>query len=329
MGRRSTVDRSPQSDIYSADYVAGTGDLAQGGGQKDRIASGWRGAGGRWLVWVFRVVVWLVLLLIGYRGVTAIMQGETNSGSAPAPAAAPTNVFPSALAGAYALQFGQVYLNADPATANKRASELATFLPPGTDSQLGWSGTGSLVLQSEQVADVSVQDANHAVVTLLARVNGNLMELGVPVYYTGGALAVSGEPAWLPAPPKAAVPTPTPPSSDAASQAELTKQLPAFFQAYASGDQATLGRFLAPGTTVTGLNGQLSFGSLAGVTVPAGGDTRHVIATVVWNVPGQTSSGTATPPGLLEMTYALTIVNKGGTWYINAIGPSFQTAGPS
>jgi hypothetical protein len=328
MGRRSTVDRSPQSDLYSADYVAETGDLAQGGGQKDRTVSGWRGAGGRWLVWVFRVVVWLVLLLIGYRGVTAIMSGETTSG-APAPTATPSTAFPSALAGAYALQFGQVYLNADPATANQRASELATFLPAGTDSQAGWNGNGSLVLQSEQVADVAVKDANHAVVTLLARVNGNLMELGVPVYYAGGALAVSGEPAWLPAPAKAAVPTPTPPSSDTASQEELAKQLPAFFQAYASGDQATLGRFLAPGTTVTGLNGQLTFGSLAGVTVPAGGDTRHVIATVEWNVPGQASSGTASPPAQLEMTYALTIVNKGGTWYISAIGPSFQTAGSS
>jgi hypothetical protein len=328
MGRRSTVDRSPQSDLYSADYVAGTGDLAQDGGQKDRTVSGWRGAGGRWLVWVFRVVVWLVLLLIGYRGVTAIMAGETTSGAA-APTATPSNAFPSALAGAYALQFGQVYLNADPATANQRASELATFLPAGADSQLGWNGSGSLVLQSEQVADVAVKDANHAVVTLLARVNGNLMELGVPVYYTGGALAVSSEPAWLPAPAKAAVPTPTPPSSDTASQEELAKQLPAFFQAYASGDQATLGRFLAPGTTVTGLNGQLTFGSLAGVTVPAGGDTRHVIATVEWNVPGQVSSGTASPSAQLEMSYALTIVNKGGTWYISAIGPSFQTAGSS
>jgi hypothetical protein len=325
MGRRSTVDRSPQSDIYDADYATGTGDLAQEGGPKDRTTSGWRGAGGRWLVWAFRVVVWLVLLLIGYRGVTAIMAGETTSGGAPAPAATPGNAFPSALAGAYALQFGQVYLNADPATAGQRASELAAFLPAGADSQAGWNGNGSLVLQSEQVADVAVQDSNHAVVTLLARVNGNLMELGVPVYYSGGALAVSGEPAWLPAPPKAAVPTPTPPSSDAASQAELTKQLPAFFQAYASGDQATLGRFLAPGTTVTGLNGQLTFDSLAGVTVPAGGDTRRVLATVVWNVPGQASS--ASPPAQLQMNYELTIVNQGGTWYISAIGPSFQTAG--
>lgn len=193
MVRRSTVDRSPQSDVYDADYAAGTGDLAPGGGKKGRTSPGWRGAGGRWLVWVFRIVVWAVLLLIGYRGVTAIMFGETGNNPAPAPTASPSSGFPSALASAYALQFGQVYLNADPATASQRASELATFLPAGTDPQLGWNGSGSLQLQTEQVANVAVTDAHHALVTLLARVNGQLMELGVPIYYSGGALAVSGQ----------------------------------------------------------------------------------------------------------------------------------------
>jgi hypothetical protein len=193
-----------------------------------------------------------VLLLIGYRGVMAIMTGETGSGSAPAPAASSGSAFPSALASAYALQFGQVYLNADPATASQRASELATFLPADTDSQLGWNESGSLQLQSEQVAKIAVQDAHHALMTLLARVNGQLMELGVPIYYLGGALAVSGESAWLPAPAKASVPTPSAPTSDAATQSELMSQLPAFFQAYASGDQVTIDRFLAPGTHVTG-----------------------------------------------------------------------------
>jgi hypothetical protein len=333
MVRRSTVDRSPQSDVYDADYAAGTGDLAPGGGKKGRTTPGWRGAGGRWLVWVFRIVVWAVLLLIGYRGVTAIMQGETSNNPAPAPAASPGNGFPSALAGAYALQFGQVYLNADPASASQRASQLATFLPTGSDPQLGWNGSGSLQLQSEQVANVAVQDASHALVTLLARVNGQLMELGVPIYYSGGALAVSGEPAWLPAPAKASVPTPSAPTSDATTQSELMSQLPAFFQAYASGDQVTIDRFLAPGTHVTGLGGALTFGSLTSVTVPTGGDTRHTVATVVWHVPGQASPAPATSkassPAGLEMSYALTIVKRSGTWYISAIGPSLQPAGSS
>ena len=333
MVRRSAVDRSPQSDVYDADYAAGTGDLAPGGGKKSRTTPGWRGAGGRWLVWVFRIVVWAVLLLIGYRGVTAIMAGETSNNPAPAPAASPSNGFPAALASAYALQFGQVYLNADPASASQRASQLATFLPAGTDPQLGWNGSGSLQLQSEQVANIAVSDAHHALVTLLARVNGQLMELGVPIYYSGGALAVTGEPAWLPAPAKASVPTPSAPTSDAATQSELMSQLPAFFQAYASGDQVTIDRFLAPGAQVTGLDGTLTFGSLTSVTVPTGGDTRHTVATVLWHVPGQASpaptASNASSPAGLEMSYALTIVKRSGTWYISAIGPSLQPAGSS
>ena len=147
MVRRSTVANSPQPTEYDADYAAGTADQAPGGGKRPRPAPAWRGAGGRWLVWVFRIVVWAVLLLIGYRGVTAIMAGETSTGSAPAPAASPSTSFPTALAGAYALQFGQVYLNADPAAADQRASELAAFLPAGADSQLGWNGAGTLQLQ--------------------------------------------------------------------------------------------------------------------------------------------------------------------------------------
>src|SRR5215475_5493775 len=42
----------------------------------------WRGAGGRWLVWTGRAVIWAVLLLVGYRGVLAIFHDETGS-SAP------------------------------------------------------------------------------------------------------------------------------------------------------------------------------------------------------------------------------------------------------
>ena len=73
MVRRSTVDRSPQPDLYSADYDPGAGSQQAGTGKRPRPGPGWRGAGGRWLVWTFRVVVWAVLLIIGYRGVTAIM----------------------------------------------------------------------------------------------------------------------------------------------------------------------------------------------------------------------------------------------------------------
>ena len=176
------------------------------------------------------------------------------------------------------MQFGQVYLNYSPPEAAQRARELTSL------SQL----------QSAVVASTDVRDAHHAVVTLLARVNGQLMQLGVPIYASSGNLAVSGAPAWLPAPARAAVPTATPPSTDSALQATLMNQLPAFFQAYASGNQVTLGRFLA------------------------------IIAAVTWSVPDRNANGQVTnaAPAQLQMSYAMTVVESNGTWYVSDISTS-------
>src|SRR5580704_1606824 len=222
MVRRSTVDRSPQPDLYGAGYDPGAGSQQAGTGKRPRSGPGWRGAGGRWLVWTFRLVVWAILLIIGYRGVMAIVLNETPPSHTPPAPVASTPGFPVQEASAYALQFGQVYLNASPGTAGQRQNELAPFLPPGAaDAQLGWNVGGSLSLQSEQVAGVQVQDTKHAVVTLLARVNGKMMELGVPVYAAAGGLGISGEPAWLPAPKPAVAPAPPSVNTDSTAESEL------------------------------------------------------------------------------------------------------------
>ena len=335
MVRRSTVDRSPQPVMHSAGFATGAGNLEQRG-VRYRVAPGWRGAGGRWLVWVFRAVVWAVLLVIGYRGVTAIVLNETPS-SAPRAASSPRALaFPRTLASAFALQFGDVYLNASPATAAQRQAGLAQFLSPGANPQLGWNGAGSLQLQSEEVAGVAVRDGQHAVVTLLARVNGRLMELGVPIYAAGQRMVVSGEPAWLPAPQRASLPAAAAAASDVTAQSQLMSLLPEFFRAYASGNAVTLGRFLVPGAAVAGLNGQVTFGSLTAVAVPPGGTTRDISAAVVWRVPGQAAGGGAAAgagsaagaPAELEMTYALTIVKQNGAWYVQRISPSALSTGP-
>ena len=260
MVRRSTVDRSPHLAEHGLDYEAGTEYSGRDQTGRRRPGRTWGGAGGRWLVWVFRGIAWVVLLLIGYRGVVAILSNESSTGQAPPATSAPaTTGFPVTLADAYALQFGQVYLNYSPHNATQRAAQLGAFLPSGSDPQLGWNGQGTSLLQSEQVATTDVQDAHHAVVTLLARVNGQLMQLGVPVYASSDGLVVSSAPAWLPAPARAALPSAAPASTDSATQAVLNNQLPAFFQAYASGNQVTMGRFLAAGTTLTGLKNAVEF----------------------------------------------------------------------
>ena len=194
MVRRATLDRGSRPDEFAADDDAGPGSPAPGPVTR-RPSAQWRGAGGRWTVWAFRAVVWAVLLIVGYRGVTGIVAGPQRTGSAGvASAAGATDGFPVHLAEAYAMQFGDVYLNFTPATAAQRASQLAAYLPAGaTDPQLGWDGAGTQQLQSEQVASIAVRSANYAVVTLLAQVNDKLMELGVPIYSAAGGLSGAGQ----------------------------------------------------------------------------------------------------------------------------------------
>jgi len=324
MVRGSGVDDAARPAVYADDPEMDAGVPGQRGG-RSRQSRPWNGGGGRWLVWTLRVVLWAVLLIIGYRGITAIIFNETpasrSGSSSPASPGTVTSQFPSTLAGAYAMQFGAVYLNFSTATAGQRSQELAAYLP-GTiisaDPQLGWDGSGSLQLNSEQVAGITVQDATHAVVTLLASVNGQLMQLGVPIYAAHGGLVVSGEPAWLAAPPQAAPPRPPAAASDPAATGALNAQLPAFFQAYASGDSATLNRFLAPGATVSGLSGALTYTGISNLYVPTGGATRQITARVVWQLAGSGTSG----PAKLEMTYDMTVIDQGGKWYVHDIAAS-------
>jgi hypothetical protein len=279
----------------------------------------WSGAGGRWLLWPLRVVLWAALLIVAYRGVTAIVVNQAPAPSAGTGSPGAAGQFPAALAEAYAADFGRVYLNFNPANQVQREQALAAFLPPGLASahpDLGWSGTGQMSLQSEQVAGITVQDPQHAVVTLLAMINGQLMELGVPVAASGSGVVVSGEPAWLPAPQHAPVAAAASGRSDPVAQGQLMNELPAFFQAYASGDGTALSRFSLRGAPLTGLNGAVAFDSIARLVVPPGGTTRQITATVIWQLPGQATAGAAK----LEMTYSMSVVDlQSGKWYVNEI----------
>jgi Conjugative transposon protein TcpC len=289
----------------------------------------WSGAGGRWRLWPLRVVLWVALLVIAYRGVTAIVvnpAGAPRTGGTSS-AGATASQFPVALAEAYATEFGQAYLNFRPATQAQREQELATFLPASVaaaNPDLGWDGAGQLTLDSEQVAGVTVQDRHHAVVTLLATVNGQLMELGVPIVASGASVVVAGAPAWLPAPAPFSPPPAAAGGSDPVAQSELMNELPAFFQAYANGDSAALSRFAARGVSLTGLGGAVAFGSIAGLVVPPGGTTRDITVTVIWQVPSQGSAGIAK----LAMSYRMSVVDlQSGKWYVNEISASTEAVG--
>ena len=295
--------------------------------RRDQATSHWRGGGGRWLIWVARAIAWAVLLLIGYRGVLAIVQGPGPRAPAGSGELSGGNSqFPVTVAEAYALQFGDVYLNFSPAGAAARSEELAKFLPPGTDPADGWNGAGTQRLLGERVAGVSVTGRHTAVVTLLVQLgNGRLIELGVPVYATAGGMSVSGLPAWLPGPAKAIPPSAGQQTSDQPIEAALQTQLPPFFRAYASGDQGTLSRFTTRGAHITGLHNDVSFGGIDSVYAPAGGVTRQISVTVTWRLPSAaatTAKSAGVAPATLQMTYQMTVVRQGGAWDIRSIGAS-------
>jgi conjugative transposon protein TcpC len=327
MVRRSTLDRGPQSDVHDGGSGLRTPDYGQQPDATDGPPEAWRGAGRRWMVWAGRGLLWLVLIIIGVRGVIAIALNQTTpskSSGTSASAPASTSSFPSSLAEAYALQFASVYLNFSQATASQRATQLGIYMPNAPTAQAGWNGAGSLTLESDQVAGINVVDSQHAVVTILAQVNGKLMELGVPIYASGGGMTVSSEPAWLAAPAQATVPAPAEANPDLTAQNALQTQLPSFFQAYANGDTATMARFLARGASVTGLGGAVSYQSISALYVPAGGDTRQITVTVTWQLPGAAGSA----PAQLQMTYDMTVVNQNSSWYVQSIRASDQPVQP-
>jgi hypothetical protein len=299
--------------------------------------AGSRGAGGRWLLWPLRIVLWTALLVIVFRGLTAIVFDRTlapaGGGGAQAGHAA-AGQFPVALAEAYATEFGRVYLGFSPQSLLQREQALEAFVPPSVsaaDPNLGWNGIGQVNLQALQVAGIKVEDPRHAVVTLLALISGQLTELGVPVAAAAGGLVITGEPAWLPAPPRILPPaTAGPRGLDRAAQGQLMNELPAFFQAYASSDSAALKRFVAPGASLAGLGGTVTFDSIGALGVPPGGATRQITVTVIWQVSEQPGSaaGNLGMASKLEMTYGMSVVDlQSGKWYVKQIGASTEAVG--
>lgn len=282
-----------------------------GGGRGDR--GGWGGSGGRWWIYVGRLILWAFLIVVLVNGVRAPFQRFTAKTSTPTtPTSGPA--FPQQAASSYALSFADVYLNYDPATAAERQKQLAQFIAPGVDPQLGWDNTGRSALRSAYVASVSAQDVNRAVVTLLVQANGRLFQLAVPVYAKDGALAISGRPAALPAPPRAALPA-AGQDRDSALETELQQPLSGFFKAYGISDTASLQRYSDP--PVTGLGNAFTFSALKEINAPHGNAvSRTVNATVIWQVAPVQSKASS---GSLEQTYQLTMAKKDGNWYVTDI----------
>ncbi|WP_240197105.1 conjugal transfer protein [Nonomuraea lactucae] len=239
---------------------------------------------------------------------------------------------------AFAAQFAGVYLNFSPADAASRASKLTAFLAEGMQPQLGWDGNGKFAAVAIQPYDIKAGDASNAVVSVAFQSGARRLLLSVPIYYSGddagGRFVVSGRPAILPAPAPADLPQVAEPEIDDVATAELKPQLEGFFKDYASGDTASLQRYLAVGKTLPSFGGAFTFGGLQDLVVPVGGATREVQAVVVWVVPGttpQADPNATTDPSAtaarIEQVYRLTVEKQGDKWYVNDIRGAGRAVG--
>jgi hypothetical protein len=289
------------------------------GRRQGRGGGGWRGSGGRWWIWVGRIILWAFILVVVVNGIQAPFQRFTAK-----PALAPTagqqaqkTQFPETAASAYALQFAGIYLSYDQKNPALRETQLSYFLPDGEDQQFGWDGNGQMAVQQLQVAGVDARDSNNAIVTLLVKTNDKWLQLAVPVYAKDGAMVISGHPALLPAPPRAALPQPAAKERDSDLEGQLKPRLETFFKAYGSSDQSILS-LLFSGGRISGLNGAVNFAQLTDVIAPPGATgERTVTATVSWQIPTPQPKEAAAK---LEQTYQLTVVKKDdGNWYVKDI----------
>ncbi|MEU6041829.1 conjugal transfer protein [Actinomadura sp. NPDC047616] len=334
MARRSAVGNGRETAVVEEAAPAGAAlgqavdpwDAPERDGRRKRSGGGsgprggrWGGSGGRWWVWVGRAVLWALIIVIVVNGVRAPFERftaeETGTSGAPRPGKGAR--FPSSAAGAFALQFANVYLNYDQKNAPAREEQLRAFLPDGSDGQFGWNGVGRLQVQSVNVAGVDAKDDHNGVVTVLARSQDKWLRLAVPVYAANASsLVVSGRPALLPPPGKAALPQQGVRERDGALESELQPILGTFFPAYASSNQATLSRF-SDGATIGGLADTVTFYQVREIIAPRGpAGERTVTATVAWQLPG---TGPAGAGGELEQTYELVMIKKGSTWYVRDI----------
>ena len=339
MARRSTLQHDPRiagdPELSARPDAPGYDSPSARAPRRGR----WSGGGGRWLVWVGRIILWALIVVIVVNGVRAPFERYTQQNNA-TPQAAPQvdKGFPTARGMAFAAQFAGVYLNFSPEDAPSRAGKLAAFLPDGSDQQLGWDGAGKMAAVAIQPYDIEASDAQNAIVSVAFQSGPRRLILSVPIYYAGDdsgkGFVVSGRPALLPAPAPADLPQLAQPEGDEAAAAELKPQLEGFFKDYASGDTAGLQRYVAAGKSVSSFGGAFTFGELKKVVVPVGGATREIQAVVVWIVPSgavpsadPSATDAAAADGRLEQAYRLTVEKQGDKWYVDEIRGAGRAVG--
>lgn len=276
------------------------------------------GAGGRWLVGLGRVVLWLFIVVVIFNGIWIPLRGGfAFSTTSDEPEQTESVTYPETAATAFALGFAEAYVNTEDPEA--RLNSLAGYVPEGRATEFELPAD-SLTGENLTVVGVDVRDEHNAMITVRGDFNGETMALDIPVYADpDGALAVTGRPALLAAPPLGA-PQQQDAEVDEAAAPAIQEMLQGFFEAYAQDDH--LDRYVETGVSITALPEEsLVFAELSEITVLSHSstgddeDVRQVPVTVLWDIPGP-EEGQA---GQLAQDYLVTVVHTGDGWDVRDI----------
>jgi len=239
-----------------------------------------------------RGVVWTFIGLATLTGLrTWIWPAKTViTKSAPVPSG-PT--YPVAAAQAEAGEFAYDYLTWNANAPQQRAALLASVLPAGADTTMGWDGHGTQQVEAVQPGAVTIGTQGQARVRVNVMITSGSASatpqwvgLDVPVMQTGGGIVVTGEPGLVGLPATGpAAPSLTAAQSDSTLTATTQNTVDAFFRGYAAGT----GAMVAPGAAIPQLPSGITYDGLTSWSVDVGsGDNRIGTALVSWTLNGAT-----------------------------------------
>lgn len=270
---------------------------------------------------VLRLIVWLLLGFVFFRGVISFLPQPPARAAEPQ-AEVKQSAEPAGLRAIPAL-FAREFLTWEPGAASDRAERLRPYLAPGIDRQAGWEPAendgGQRVEDSHVYEIVSVSPTRWRVV-IAARVvsfrsNGKERQampartvyLSVPVGKTEGGWVVYDFPTLLPEPTPTAFDEPLfygKESSDTGGRVKTL--LTDYFRAYLSGGE--LAYYLVPGKQIRSMNPGWTFQQVARVRLVAADNGVWALADVAVV---DASSGTR-----YLYRYTLQVVERDGRWLI-------------
>ncbi|MGW2672370.1 conjugal transfer protein [Streptomyces sp. NPDC001272] len=262
-----------------------------------------------------RGILWALVVLLVLVGAKSLLLPK----KAPAPTAAPTTgqgapAYPIAEAQVIAGRFVRAYLAWDEKDPAARAAQLASVLPEGADTSIGWSGKGRqdvLAVEPGAVTPTSQQQARVRVLALIrptadtaapapggqpapsqpapspspAAPSAYWIGVDVPVVQAEGRVIVSGQPGIVGVPAKGPkAPELKGPEGDSGFSQHTSDTVARFFKAYAGGDTESV---TAPGASLPPLPAGITLTGVTSWTADKGsGSDRSGTARVSWQLGG-------------------------------------------